>query len=129
MDDFRLSPKGPTIEDIRQGRELIDNISRRAGRRRRQRPKLEAWSFRIPMDLHNDLRDLAKDIDPIAMSEITVGLLEIYVPLMRAAVSKPKQEAASPEKQELTAIVTEVVSALLERRGGVSTPGRAKASA
>ncbi|HTF71240.1 MAG TPA: hypothetical protein VK638_52095, partial [Edaphobacter sp.] len=123
MDDFQLSPKGPTIEDIRKGRELIDNISRRAIRRRRQRPKLEAWSFRIPMDLHNDLRELSKEIDPVAMSEITVGLLEIYLPRMRAAVSKPKQETASPEKQELTAIVTEVVSALLERRGGSSQVG------
>jgi len=38
------------------------------------------------------------------MSEITVGLLQTYVLLMRAAVSKPKEAGLSPDKQELTAL-------------------------
>jgi len=120
MNDFVLTAPGRSPEELQQGRSLIDKITDLAIERRKRRVKLEAWSFRIPIDLHHELRELAKDVDPVAMSEITVGLLQIYVPLMRAAVSKPKEEAISREKQELTALVGRLTELLGAQ--GISLP-------
>jgi hypothetical protein len=70
--------------------------------------KLEAWSFRIPIKLHDDLRRLSQEYSKthpeLAMSEIVVGLLQLYVPVMLASCAAPER-TESPQQAELRSIL------------------------
>lgn len=93
QDTFQLTP--PTLTDVQKAEALISKITELAHQRRRRRPKLEAWSFRIEIGLHNDLKDASKKLEPLAMSDIVNGLLHLYLPAIlgnrkgREAGSKP----------------------------------------
>jgi hypothetical protein len=111
-DEYQLtaptSAKTFTQDELAKGRDLLDRVSRLAVQRQRSRVKLEAWSFRIPIKLHDDLRRLSKEYSKthpeLAMSEIVVGLLQVYVPVMLASCAAPEQ-TESPQQAELRSIL------------------------
>jgi len=111
-DDYQLtaptSPKIFTQDELAKGRDLLERVSKLAVQRQRSRVKLEAWSFRIPIKLHDDLRKLSKEYSKarpeLAMSEIVVGLLQLYVPVMLASCAEPER-AESPQQAELRSIL------------------------
>ena len=106
-DTFQLKSPGPTPGELAQAEDLITRITSLSFERRRKRPKLEAWSFRIPIKLHSDLGELSRELDPVAMSDIINGLLEIYLPLMLAVRRGAGKPAAGQD--QMTTLLSQLM--------------------
>jgi hypothetical protein len=50
---------------------------------------LEAWSFRIEESLHEDLKKASGKLDPLAMSDVVNGLLEVFLLVLLAQRQSP----------------------------------------
>jgi hypothetical protein len=81
---FELTAPGPALADMQKGDELLQRITQLGMRRRVNRPTLVAWSFRIEKSLHAKLQKAGEKIDPLGMSDIVNGLLEVFLPVLLA---------------------------------------------
>jgi len=123
--DFNLTPPGLDPAILLQVEEMKNRIADLAARRKRRRPTLEAWSFRIETSLHHDLDRLAKHMKVVSMTDIVHGLLEIWVPVMlkgqgtaqAAGYGVPGIPAA--QREQLAALLGSLVQ-VLQSSGGQS---------
>ncbi len=99
---FELKPSGPTVNDLVSGEELIRRLIKSANSRRNRRPVLEAWSFRIEKGLHVDLQRASDKLDPLAMSDIVNGLLEVFLPVLLAQRESPGDKVLKDQTRELS---------------------------
>lgn len=115
---FELTKPGPPLATLVQGEELIRLITSSAHSRRRRRPVLTAWSFRIEKQLHADLQDAADKLDPLGMSDIVNGLLEVFLPVIRAqrATAGEKVLADPGQRQQLAGLLQSLTTLL--QKGG-----------
>jgi hypothetical protein len=109
---FELTKTGPALSELIHGEDLIRRITASANSRRQRRPVLVAWSFRCEKSLHSDLQDAAKKLDPVAMSDIVNGLLEMFLPMILAQRTSPGEKVlADPDDR---AKLTEILGSLTD---------------
>ena len=111
---FELKPAGPTIADLVSGEEVIRRIVKSANSRRNRRPVLEAWSFRIEKSLHVELKRASDKLEPLAMSDVVNGLLEVFLPVILAQRQSPGDKVLKDPDQraELTGILESLTKLL-----------------
>jgi hypothetical protein len=120
MPDFTLTSPGPDIDAVRQAETLRSQLMKLAAQRRMRRPTLVAWSFRMENQLHHDLQAAAKALEPMSMTEIVHGLIDIMLPVLmlgREAKAPVLDLAAMPEDQrQQLADALSSLSAMLQKR-------------
>ena len=121
MEDLEFSFSDPNSNSLTQSEALISKLKTLAMSRRMRRPSLEAWSFRIETDLHNELKRLAEENHPLSMTDIVHGLLEVMVPLLRVD-RKPDAPALDlanldPDKRQQLAGLLNSLSNILGNGG------------
>lgn len=116
--DCRMEKSFQSAPDLIQGEELIRKITASANSRRQRRPVLVAWSFRVEKSLHSDLQKAAGKLNPVAMSDIVNGLLEIFLPTILAQRASPGEKLLSdPSQRSQLASLLESLSGLLQKGG------------
>jgi hypothetical protein len=90
-----------------EAEELVRRITALTHTRRQKRPILEAWSFRIEKRLHDDLKRAGRRLDPVAMSDIINGLLEIFLPLLLAQRTRPEETAGDKDREALVQLLAQ----------------------
>ena len=122
MSEFTLTPPGPDALTLEQVQATKTRIGDLAMRRKRRRPTLEQWSFRIETNVHHDLARLAKQMDPISMADIVNGLLEIWVPAMLRGQGTSQQPAQQGiDANQVQQIATAVAAAVAQAIGRTTT--------
>ena len=117
---FELTKHSPPLADLINGEELIRKITVLANSRRQRRPVLVAWSFRCEQTLHAKLQQAADKLDPIAMSDIVNGLLELFLPTILAQrASVGERVLADPDQRQQLATLLESLTGLLQKGADV----------
>lgn len=105
---FELTKPGPTLAEMVKREELIDRIKVLANLRKQRRPTLEAWSFRIEKRLHQDLKLAGRQLEPVAMSDVVNGLLELFLPIILAQRAKPGATLDTNQRAQITGLLKQL---------------------
>lgn len=101
----------PTEADIEYGKNVVRRIRQQKEAERDARPVLVTVAFRLPVELHRELKQVAKRLD-VTMTSILVAALETFLPILqqipadfdRKPVRRESQTADAEPKSSTTRV-------------------------